>query len=174
MSSSALHRLIESATVDDIVDLKRICQTLDVKIKIDENLQDLCKVGINEQQQIIIWLNAKLDKKTKFTLVAVAVAEYLIHPNKVTGLGVLYDVFFIREMNKHKTSKLIMLATRLVIPEHIIERISKESEVNFSKELPEESFDVEAYIAKSNYLPEFIRCAIKQSTGMFLLDNLTI
>jgi len=173
VNSSALQNLIESATVGDIIDLKIICQTLDVKLKVDDNLQDLCRVGVNDQQQTTVWFNANLDKKTKFTFVAIAIAEHIINPDKVAETGVVYDVFFLRELNKNKRSKLLMLATRLAVPEDIIEKISQESEVSFSREQTSDKFNVDTYIAKSNYLPEFIRCAIKQSTGMFLLDNLS-
>jgi len=174
MSVSGLYHLIESATVGDSVDLKLICQTLDVHIKIDNNLQDLCKIGADKNKKIIIWLNPKLDKKTKFTLVAIALAEYIIHPEKVTSHGVLYDMFFLRELNANKATKLIMLATRLVVPEHIIEKISNSLEVQFSNDSQTDNFDTNAYIAMANYLPEFLRCVIKESSSMFLIDNLSI
>ncbi len=172
MSNSGLQQLIESATQEDKVDLRKICQTLGVKVKIDESLNDLCRIDSNESQQATIWFKQSLDKQTKLTLIAIALAELVLHPNRVNSQGVNYDVFFLRDLTKNKTSKLMMLATRLAMPEHIIDKVSNEIEVNFSRPTTEEKFDVDKYIRDSNYLPDFVRCSIKQCTGMFLLDTL--
>ncbi len=173
MDSSGINSLIQTATVDDVVDLKVICQTLNIGLKIDSELADLCKIAVGVNDRITIWLNAKLDKKTKFTLVAIAIAEYIIHPTRVSGQGVVYDMFFLKELNSKKRSKLIMLATRLVIPEHIIEKLSDALDNQFSNDKINDTFDAESYIASAGYLPEFMRCTIKESTSMFLLDNLS-
>jgi len=172
MDSSEINSLIKTATVGDVVDLKVICQALNIALKIDNELGDLCKIGVGANDKVTIWLNAKLDKKTKFTLVAIAIAEYIIHPNRVGGQGVIYDMFFLKELNSKKRSKLIMLATRLVIPEHIIEKLSDALDNQFSNDKINDPFDADSYIANAGYLPEFIRCIIKESTSMFLLDNL--
>ncbi len=82
-------------------------------------------------------------------------------------------MFFLIDLNTNKATKLIMLATRLAVPEHIIEKISNSLEAQFSKEDQNERFDTEAYILNAQYLPEFIRCVIKESSSMFLIDNLT-
>lgn len=174
MSDSGFRKLIETAVEGDYVNLKTICLTLDIKLVIDKKLKDLCKVGVDEEQRATIWLNSDLDKKTKMTMVAIAVAEYIIHPERVLSSGVVYDVFFLRELTTNKSTKLIMLATRLAVPEHIIEKIVLENEVNFLKTKDYDKFDIDNYIANSSYLPEFIRCVIKESTGIFLLDNLTV
>ncbi|MEW6992310.1 hypothetical protein AADZ91_16700 [Colwelliaceae bacterium 6441] len=170
MSSFGIHSLIQSATVGDTVDLKTICRTMNIKLKFDDNLQDLSKIGLDDQRQITIWLNNSLDNKTKSTLVAIAVAEYIISPEKVLQRGVVYDVFFLKDLQKNKATNLIMLATRLAIPEHIIEKLTNSIELQFSKD-QSESFDPNAYIANAVYLPEFIKCAIKQSSSMLLIDN---
>ncbi|MDG1752414.1 MAG: hypothetical protein P8I03_12245 [Thalassotalea sp.] len=172
MSAFGVHSLIQSATVDDTVDLKSICQTLDIKIRMEENSQDLCRIGEDENKKIIIWLNNTLDQKTKFTFVAIAVAEYIIDANRVTKQGVVYDMFFLRDLSANKATKLIMLATRLAIPEHIIEKLSNALEAQFSKDDTIEPFDADEYVKNAKYLPEFIRCAIKESTSIFLVDNL--
>lgn len=172
MSAFGLQSLIQSATVDDTVDLKSICQTLEIKIRMDDISQDLCKIGENENKQIIIKLNNTLDPKTKFTFVAIAVADYILDPDRVIKQGVVYDMFFLRDLSANKATKLIMLATRLAVPEHIIEKLSNALEAQFSRDNTIEPFDADAYVRKSKYLPEFIRCAIKESTSMFLIDNL--
>ncbi|GLX77012.1 hypothetical protein tinsulaeT_03520 [Thalassotalea insulae] len=173
MSNSAIQRLIESATHQDTVDLKAICQSLHIRVVLDEQLQDYCKIGIDVDEKLTIWLNTKIDKKTKFTFVAIATAEWLIHPDRVKDQGVSYDIFFLRELTNYKASKLIMLATRLAVPEHIIEKLSDALEVQFTKNDAADNFDSDAYIENSDYLPEFLRCVIKVSSSIFLLDNLS-
>lgn len=172
MSVFGLHSLIQSATVGDIVDLKSICQTLEIKIRMDDSLQDLCKIGENENKHIIIWLKDSLDQKTKFTFVAIAVADYILDPDRVIKQGVVYDMFFLRDLSANKATKLIMLATRLAVPEHIIEKLSNALEAQFSKDDTIEPFDADEYVRNAKYLPEFVRCAIKESSSMFLMDNL--
>jgi len=173
MASLSISSLIKSATVGDVVDLKIICKTLNIGLKMDSELSDLCKIEVDKNSRVVIWLDPKLDKKTKFTLVAIAVAEYLIHPARVSAQGgVVYDMFFLKELNSKKRSKLIMLATRLVIPEIIIEKLSDALDNQFSTSGAKEKFNADSYIANSDYLPEFMRCIIKESTSMFLLENL--
>ncbi|MDT0602358.1 hypothetical protein [Thalassotalea castellviae] len=171
MTILGLQNLIQSATVEDTVDLKSICQKLKIKIRMDDSSQDLCKIGQNSDKQIIIWLNSSLDQKTKFTFVAIAVADYMLDSDRVCKQGVVYDMFFLRDLNANKATKLIMLATRLAMPEHIIEKLSNALEVQFSKD-NKETFDADAYVRDSKFLPEFVRCAIKESTSIFLMDNL--
>lgn len=173
MSAFGLHSLIQSATVGDTVDLKSICKTLEIRIRMGDNSQDLCKIGEDENKHIIIWLNNSLDKKTKFTFVAIAVADYILDPDRIIKQGVGYDMFFLRDLSANKATKLIMLATRLAVPEHIIEKLSNALEAQFSKDDTIEPFDADAYVKNAKYLPEFVRCAIKESTSMFLIDNLT-
>lgn len=172
MSVFGLHSLIQSATFGDTVDLKSICQTLEIKIRMEDNSQDLCRICENDDKQIIIWLNKTIDQKTKLTFVAIAVADYILDPERVSKHGVNYDMFFLRDLSANKATKLIMLATRLAIPEHIIEKLSNALEAQFSKDEDIESFDGDAYVRNSKFLPEFVRCAIKESTSMFLMDNL--
>ncbi|GAA6206369.1 hypothetical protein [Thalassotalea sp. SU-HH00458] len=171
MTILGLQNLIQSATVEDTVDLKSICQKLKIKIRMDDSSQDLCKIGQNSDKQIIIWLKSSLDQKTKFTFVAIAVADYMLDSDRVCKQGVVYDMFFLRDLNANKATKLIMLATRLAMPEHIIEKLSNALEVQFSKD-NKETFDADAYVRDSKFLPEFVRCAIKESTSIFLMDNL--
>lgn len=173
MSNVGIQQIIKSATQGDVIELKAICQALAIKVAIDPQLQDLCKITQDKYRKLTVYLNPKLDKKTKFTFVAVAVAESIIHPERMTGQGVTYDVFFLRELPKYKASKLIMLATRLAMPEHIIDKVADALEVQFTKNNAIDKFDCDAYLASSDYLPEFLRCAIKQSSSMFLLDNLS-
>jgi len=173
MSSNAIEKLIQSATDGDTVDLKAICKKLHIRVALDETLSDQCKIGLDKQQRLNIWLNPTLDKKTKFTYVAIATAEYIIDPERVAEQGVSYDIFFLKDLNKNKATKLIMLATRLAVPEHIIEHLANALDLQFTKNNVFDKFDYDGYIANANYLPEFLKCVIKESSSKLLIDNLT-
>ena len=165
-------QLIKSASEGDTINLKKICQSLGLKLKINTELTDLCRIAFDENGNAVIQLNASLDKRTKFTFVAICAAEYIINSERVRDTGVTYDIFFLRDIHANRATNLIMLATRLAIPEHIIEKIANASEVQFTKPPESERFDIDAYIEQSDYLPEFIRSVIKQSSSKLLLDSL--
>jgi len=173
MSSNVIEKLIQSATEGDEVDLKAICKKLHIRVSLDETLSDQCKIGLDNKQRLNIWLNPTLDKKTKFTYVAIATAEYIIDPERVAEQGVSYDIFFLKDLNKNKATKLIILATRLAVPEHIIEHLANASDIQFTKNNAHDKFDYDGYIANANYSPEFLKCVIKESSSKFLLDTLT-
>lgn len=177
MNDSLLTNLIEGCTVGDKMDLKKICDTLNIKLMADPDLKDLCKIGRDDKRQLVIWINPNIDSKTKFTLVAIAVAEFILHPERINENGVVYDMFSLTDIHHKKHTPYIMLATRLAIPEHIIEKLVEAAESEFeSKHIRDRKtqFDIKSYIEKSIYLPQFIQCVVKESSGKLLLDNLQV
>ncbi|MDO6426799.1 hypothetical protein Q4489_07230 [Thalassotalea sp. 1_MG-2023] len=171
MSRYNPQQLISNATIGDTVDLKQICRSLNLTLKITPELSDLCRIAVDKEQKVVIQLNASIDKRTKFTFVAIAAAEYLINSARINDTGVTYDIFFLRDIHANRATNLIMLATRLAIPEHIIEKIVDASEVQFVKQPENEKFDIDDYIRQSDYLPDFIRSVIKQSSSSFLVNT---
>ncbi len=170
---SSMADLIESATEGDKVNLKSICQALGVKLKTDDCMSDLGKIS-NTEDGVCITLNKRSDIKTKHTVIAVALSEYILTPSRVTSRGISYDIFFMKDMSTKKFSPSIMLAIRLAIPEHIIEKISSQIESEFESNkstVDGLSFDVDKYINESKFLPQFLRCSIKDNTAMYLLDK---
>lgn len=178
MLGSPLIKLINSCTVGNKVDLKKICDTLGIALQAAPNLKDYCQIVRSKKtRKITIWLNPTLDSKTKFTLVAIATAEYILHPERILGKGISYDMFSLADIQQKKHTPYIMLATRLVMPERIIEQIIQAIDIEFeSKEVREreQSFDLNAYIEQSMYLPQFIQCAVKASSGRLVLDNVEV
>ncbi|WP_286272399.1 hypothetical protein [Thalassotalea hakodatensis] len=171
MSRYNPQQLITDATKGDTVDLKQICRSLQLTLQISSELTDLCRISVNKEQKVVIQLNENIDKRTKFTFVAISAAEYLINSARVNDTGVTYDIFFLRDIHANRATNLIMLATRLAIPEHIIENIVNASEIQFTKQANDEIFDIDEYIRQSDYLPEFIRSVIKQSSSSFLVNT---
>ena len=176
MNESLLTALIKDSTVGDKMDLKKICETLHISLKADPDLKDLCKIGINDKHQNIIWVNPKADPKTRFTLIAIAIAEFILHPERISGMGISYDMFALDGLNRKKHTPYIMLATRLAIPEHIIEKLTHADEMEFESKRQREVmdlFDRNEYIENSIFLPEFIGAVVRESSGKLLLDNFT-
>lgn len=174
MIDSALNRLIKSCTVGDKVDLKQICDTIKISLRADPELNDLGRIGRDKQQKLVIWLKPSLDARSRFTLVAIAVAEFILQPDRVNKNGINYDMFALSDLHRKKHSPFMLLATRLTIPEHIIEKLVEAEELDFqAKKIREKSnrFDREAYIENSIYLPEFIKSVVRESSGKVLLDN---
>ncbi len=173
---SSMVNLIESATEGDQMDLKSICQTLGVRLKSDDCMTDLGNISSTDDG-VCITLNKRSDLRTKYTVIALALSEYILTPSRVTARGISYDMFFMKDMSAKKYSPTIMLAIRLAIPEHIIEKIASQidSEFDSNKSSREASyFDVDKYIGESNFLPQFLRCSIKENTAMYLLDKVHI
>ena len=175
MNNSFLNSLIKSSTVGDTIDLKQLCAQLHIQVKVAPELKDLCKIGLDKTRKTIIWLNPSVDTKTRFTLIVIAIAEFILHPDRISGAGISYDMFSLADIHRKKHTPYLMLATRLAIPEHIIERLIYAEELKFeSKSVRDRAkkFDSEAYINNSIFLPQFIRCVVKESTGKLLLENL--
>jgi hypothetical protein len=176
IKDSPLTRLIKKSTVGDKMDLKRICDKLSITLQPAPDLQDLCHIIRDEKtRKPVIKLNTSIDSKTRFTLVAIAAAEFILHAERINGGGIKYDMFALTDIHHKKHTPYIMLATRLAIPEHIIEKLVYEADNEFvSKHIRdrEDHFDSNAYIENSLYLPQFIRCAVKESSGKLLLDNI--
>ncbi len=173
---SSMANLIQSATEGDQMDLQSICRALGVKLKSDDYMTDLGNISSTEDG-IYITLNKKSDSKTKYTVIVLALSEYILTPSRVTTAGIFYDMFFMKELSAKKYSPSIMLAIRLAIPEHIIEKIASQVETEFnSKRVTGEtsSFDVDKYINESKFLPQFLRCSIKENTAMYLLNKVHI
>jgi len=170
---SSMANLIQSATVGDEMDLQSICRALGVKLKSVDGMTDLGNISSTEDG-VYITLNKKSDSKTKYTVIVLALSEYILTPSRVTSSGICYDMFFMTDMSSKKYSPSIMLAIRLAAPEHIIEKIASQVETEFSsnrRTVAKDSFDVDKYINESKFLPQFLRCSIKENTAMYLLNK---
>jgi len=171
---SPLTKLILSADIGLSNDLNVICQALDISIKAGKLQNDLCLIRQENDSSIVIYLDPTLDKQSKFTFVAIAIAEMLISPERIKGRGIYYDVFFKKEIHNLRSTKAMILATRIAFPEGIIDQIVIANNMRFeARSLREKNnyMDVDAFISESNYLPEFIRSVIKGNSVRMLLNN---
>jgi len=163
MIPSLIQKLIESCTKEDHVDIKEFCNALGVSVAIRPKLKNLCEIHFEKQEngkgKPVISLNPSLDKKAKFTYLAIALAEYILTPDRVTRTGICYDMFFIRDIYHQRHGYRMLLATRIALSEKHINIVSSLSP------------DAENVINNSNFLPEFVRCSVSNSSALFLLAN---
>jgi hypothetical protein len=159
MNSESIEYLIKANTQGDRIAVKRILQALQIKVLIDPKLTDLCNISRADNNEAVIKLNATIDRKTKLTLICIAMAEFILAPERIQGTGISYDIFFIKDIYHQRFSLYMLLATRLAIPETVISAMS------------DPSFNLDAFAEKSDYLPVFIRSCVSDTSALFLLSN---
>lgn len=104
-----------------------------------------------------ILLNEQNTEAENRTVMALLIAEFILvkrdQPNRILTC----DVFFLRNIRQYRISRQLFLATRLVIPEKIIE---------FASDL---RFNMAAYCNEAKLLPSFVGCACsKKDVGGLL------
>lgn len=177
MGTAFLSSLVKSATVNDRVDLKKVCEMLGVNITLSNTMSDLCVVNLGSDSKIQVKIKASLNKKEIHTLAVMATAESVINPKKMKGEGVVYDIFFLKDLTNQMHCRAFMLATRFAVPEHIIEQLVIATENDFSSSKnpnADPKFNSREYINNSTYMPEFLNMVIKESSAKLLLDNIEV
>lgn len=161
MKPSLIAQLISDSSSKDSVDLRNIVQTLGIKIKLSNEIVNHCEIRyLSGDESPTVFLNKDLDVQTQQTFVAIALAEYILTPVRVTNKGICYDMFFLNDtLHQQQFSYRMLLATRLVIPKCILEIMHTDSAL----------FD--DFVFSSNYLPRFLRSCVQDSTALFLLSN---
>ncbi|WP_426359446.1 hypothetical protein ACPUVO_04155 [Pseudocolwellia sp. HL-MZ19] len=160
MLPSLVEKLIESCTREDHIDVKAFCEALGVTIALRPEIKNLCEIHLEgETKSPVISLSPTLDKKTKFTFVVIALAEYILTPDRVARMGICYDIFFLQDIYHQRHGYRMLLATRIALPEKLVNIAGSTSP------------DAEHIINNSNYLPQFLRCCVNNSSALFLLAN---
>lgn len=158
MSPSVIANIIHSNSTNKVVDLKGIVSLLGIKITLSTTIKDLCDFENIDGCPTIV-LNQKLSKKEKLTYTAIAVAEYILTPERVFSGTIKYDIFFIENIYHERFTYRMLLATRLALPETVINQYC-------SLELGSKNI-LEDY----DFMPQFLRCCIQDSAALFLLQN---
>ena len=160
LTPTLISKLINENTHGSEIDLKAIAQALDVRVITNSGLDDLCRITLAKGDKgPTIELNPKLDKQTKFTLVVIAIAEYILSFERVAQKGITYDMFFIKNLSEEKYSYRMLLATRLAFPESVMREIDS-NPTAFSE-----------FVSTSKYLPEFVRLCSPDKSLSFVLSN---
>ncbi len=162
MEPFLLQKLIKDATQGEFLDIKTLAKKLNVTIVLakEKDMKNLCEISCNNtSEKPILKLNESLDKKSRFTFVAIALAEYILTPERVEKAGINYDIFFLADIYEQRYGYRMLLATRLAVPEPMIEKLCDHAP------------GADEYILESDYLPQFLRCCISNSSALFLLSN---
>lgn len=123
------------------------------------SLTELAELNTNKDGNVVILLNKNNDTRHNYTLVALLIAQLMLHPEKAETGGIKYDVFSLKDIRDNRFSNIMMLATRLAVPEFVIDQME------------DFGFDVQGYANKSKFLPDFIKSAVKSKNLEFLVSN---
>ncbi len=164
MDSLFVKDMIKKNIIDDHINIMGIAKSLGIQITLDEQLTDLATIRTGIENKPVITLRADSDKQTKYTLMVIAMADYILTPKKVKTTGISYDLFFVDDIFAHRQSYQMLLATRLAFPEPIIKQLC-------NQHLYSGILDYAKFVAESNYLSTFIRSCIDDSAALFLVKN---
>jgi hypothetical protein len=159
---NVISALIEKHTQDEVIDIMEMAESIGISVEFVEMKRStdvaVMKQG-EEDDRPKIELNKINSLEQNHTLVALLLADSFISPEKASNEGFKYEIFFLKDLRYYRLTRTLLLATRIAIPEKIINQID------------EVGFDVDAYIAKSNYLPSFVHNMVKNSNASFLVIN---
>lgn len=154
--------LIEKHSQDEVIDIMEMAASMRISVNYVE-METSTDVAFMRQGQEDnrpkIELNKKNTLEQNYTLVALLLADCLIAPKKVQREGIKYEIFFLKDLRQFRLTRTFLLATRLAIPEQIINKID------------EFSFNIDTYIARTNYLPGFVNNMVKNSNASFVVIN---
>jgi len=160
--SDVIISLIEKHSHKEVIDIMAMAESMGISVDFVE-MKTSTDVAImkqgEEDNRPKIELNKINTIEQNYTLVALLLADSFIAPQKASREGFKYEIFFLKDLRNYRLTRTLLLATRLAIPEKIINQID------------ESGFDIDAYIAKTNYLPSFVNNMVKNSNASFLFIN---
>lgn len=159
---SVVVNLIEKHSHNDVIDIMDMASSMGISVD-SVKMETTTDVAImkqgDEDTRPKIELNITNSVEQNYTLVALLLADCLIAPKKVQREGFKYEIFFLKDLRQFRLTRTFLLATRLAIPEHVINQID------------EFNFNIHDYIGKTKYLPSFINNMIKNSNANFIVIN---
>lgn len=141
---------------EGVVDIRKVARALGFDMYISQHLRTADKgklyaAGSEVERETVtsptILLNEKNTDEENRTVVALLIAEYMLSQRNQNGREITCDMFFLQGIRQYRVSRQLFLATRLLIPEHIIEQTQSIT------------FSAPAYAAKAKILPGFLACA---------------
>lgn len=160
--SSVIINLIEKHSNDEVIDIMEMATSMGISVNSVE-METSTDVAImkqgEEDTRPKIELNNTNTIEQNYTLVALLLADCLIDPQKVQSKGFKYEIFYLKNLRQFRFTRTFLLATRLAIPEKIINQIDVFGST------------IDAYIAKTNYLPGFVNNMVKNNNASFVIIN---
>tara|TARA_Y100000310_G_C20686999_1_gene819671 strand:- start:3372 stop:3956 length:585 start_codon:yes stop_codon:yes gene_type:complete len=166
---NALNKAVEQNTNGDIIDVRKCA--LDLGCKFGSPFSDATDKGRIDPVEndatswAVISLNKKNSESENNTVIALLLAKFVLMLEGREIKSERIDVFFLSEMRGFRESPQMLLATRLAIPESVIEK---------SNDL---DFNSHGYAQKSSLMQKFVGSVffISDARGFFgILNQLEI
>jgi len=160
--SDVVMSLIEEHSHNEVIDIMAMASSMGINVSyvdMDASTDVAVMKQGEEDKRPKIELNKNNTIEQNYTLVALLLADCFIAPQKASTEGFKYEIFFLKDLRNYRLTRTLLLATRLAIPENIINQID------------EFDFNIDEYIAKTNYMPSFVNNMVKSSNASFLFIN---
>lgn len=162
MEGHRITKIIERNTVGDEVNLKEVAKQMNFKIISIDNMHDFCHLSSNNGKSPVIKLNKNLSKQERFTIVAIAISDFILYPEKTYNDRVVkFDMFSLHDLHIQRYAHRILLATRLTVSEEFIKRLRDDihmKEINKVKSVT----------------PNFLRCCEPYEGVSFILKEFSL
>lgn len=168
LNARQLETLLKEACSEDneYVDIRNLCERLRINISTKgEHLETTQMARFytedneDKYQRRFITLSPSLSECEQNTVIAILIAKFCLVPDAIHERGHEVNVFDFKSLRTIRFSRLMYLATRIALPEEIIEKIDDITLSN--KNLK----------ATEMFTSDFVSCAVKGHTIQFLLDN---
>lgn len=165
VSSTLIEKAIDTYTSDcqQFIDIDAMCKGLGFEVEQSElgnhivvDMQLLAQEG--EKDACVIRLLASTPQKSQRTVKALLLAKFFLQPEKLEVSGYSVDIFELKDIRASRHSRLMYLATRLILPESVI------------AEIDTESLNKPPLSALSLYDESFVMCAVKDHTVAMLVN----
>lgn len=159
-----LQRIIEEHTHDDAIDVRQVANDMGVDVYDDfeDSTQIASLVYPEGKCPPVLHLNKRNTPAESNTSIALLLSKYCLDWGNGTVKDSRVDIFYLRELRAYKTSRQVILATRLAIPDNIIEKCN------------DLRFNSSRYAKEKSLLPNFVDASfhIPQGSGLLnLLDS---
>jgi hypothetical protein len=160
LPTEELKRLLIFARDGDTVDLKVIVEHLQVEITLSDDFREWGHIRkISGSDRAAVELKRSNTSAMNRTILALALADYLLTPRRLNLHGLSYDMFSINDMYSQSRGARMMLATRLVMPEKIIYQVNQQG------------FPLIDYSEANQLIPEFVRSSLPAAAAARALKN---
>lgn len=125
MFSKYVIKTIEHCTNENntLINIPKLVSYLGFKVYYKEMSDKAYIVYEGDKNYAELYLNDKLDIPDQKAITTLIIAEFFVRfkPNK--SKKIVFDMFYLSNINRVKMSKQVFLATRLALPERVIEKI---------------------------------------------------
>lgn len=157
-----LQRIIENSTEGDKINVYHVAEQMGVSVS--SRFRDSTVIATLQYPDgkcpPDIALNKNNSEAENNTAVALLLAKYCLDWGNGAVKDSKIEIFYLRELRAYKTSRQVILATRLAIPDGIIEKCN------------DLRFNSSRYAQEAKLLPNFIDASFHIPTGSGILNLL--